>query len=145
MQDEAVTALDASSASPSDGRDEVWQPPGTLQYLVAGGHSALITELIDTFKMDTKSRLQALDDALIHGNLPLIRRHIHCIRGSASQMGASRMVTVCEQIESADSDTFTKELPGRLKELGAVYERVVRAMDVSLRIPCGSASRANAS
>jgi HPt (histidine-containing phosphotransfer) domain-containing protein len=98
------------------------------------------------FKADTNSRLKALDEALAGGKLPVVRQQVHGLKGSASQLGAGKMAALCAQIESADPDTLKKELPGRLRELKAVYERIVRAMDASLlRIPCGAAEAAAAS
>jgi HPt (histidine-containing phosphotransfer) domain-containing protein len=145
MEDDAVTVTDAGAVSQGGGCDEVWQLPGTLQALAAGGCGTLITELIGMFKTDTDSRLQALDDALVSGNLPLVRQQVHCLKGSASQMGAGKMAAICEQIESTDSETSTRELPGQLKELEAVYERVGRAMDAALlNVPCGGASSRSA-
>ena len=130
MNDDAAIVTDVSSALQGGyGCGEAWQPAETLRALVAAGCRTLIPELIATFKADAASRMQAMDNAIASGNLPLLRVHIHTLKGCARQLGADKMAVICEQIESADPDTLTRELPGQLKELEAVYGRVVRAMD----------------
>ena len=138
MKDDAVPVMDVRAGSQSDGSDEAWQLPGTLQALAADGCETLFADLIGMFKTDTDSRLRALGDAVASGDLPLVRRQAHCIKGCASQLGAGKMAAICGQIESAAPETFTRALPVQLKELKAVYARVVRAMDSSLpSVPCG--------
>jgi hypothetical protein len=48
------------------------------------------------------------------------------------------MAAICTQIELESSAAVTSELPGRLKELRAAFERTVLLMDAALRsIPYG--------
>lgn len=130
MNDDAATVTDVRSAWRADTDvTKVWQPPETIQGLVAAGCSGLIPELIAIFKADADSRLQAMDDAIASGDLPAVRRHIHTLKGSARQLGTDKMAVICDQIESADPDALTTQLPEQLKELGVVYGQVVRAMD----------------
>jgi HPt (histidine-containing phosphotransfer) domain-containing protein len=133
MKNDVATVKSVSSDSQGGyGWDEVWQPPETLQALVADGCETLIPELIALFKTDADSHLQAVDSAIVSGNLTLIREHMHSLKGCASQLGAGRMAAICERIESADSESLTRDFPRQLKELAAVYQRVARAMDASL-------------
>ena len=130
MNDHAATATAVRSASQDGhGLDAVWQPPETLQDLVADGCETLIPELISIFKAEVDSRLQAMENAVAAGNLPEVRGHIHTLKGCARQLGAENIALICEQIESADPCTLSKELSGQLMELGAAYGKVVRAMD----------------
>jgi HPt (histidine-containing phosphotransfer) domain-containing protein len=133
MKDDAATVMEVSS-TPQGGYDcdEAWQPPQTLQALVADGCGNLIPELIALFKTDVDSRLRAVDNAVFSGNLRLVLEQIHSLKGCASQLGADKMAAICERIESANSERLTGEFPVQMKELAAVYQRVVRAMDASV-------------
>lgn len=128
---DAAAARDVRSASLAGRRrDEVWHPPETLQAFVTAGCRTLIPELVAIFKADTESRLQAMDEAIASGNLPVVRHHIRSLKRCSRLLGADRMAVICEHIESEDPDTLARELPEQLKELGAVYGQIVRAMDI---------------
>jgi CheY-like chemotaxis protein len=75
--------------------------PAALEKLRAmrQGDSDLVLEVIDLFLQETPDRLVALRDGLSRGDLPLIARVAHTIRGSAGHLGAKGLVALCARVE----------------------------------------------
>jgi hypothetical protein len=91
----------------------------------------LIAELIAMFRTDTDTRLRALDDAVVKGDFPLVRKQVHSIKGSASQLGASKVAAICLQIETSGPEVFNQDLPAKLQALRAAYAHITNAMQAS--------------
>ena len=75
--------------------------PAALEKLRAmrQGDSDLVLEVIDLFLQETPDRLVSLRDGLSRGDLPLISRVAHTIRGSAGHLGAKALVALCARVE----------------------------------------------
>lgn len=63
------------------------------------GDSDLVLEVIDLFLQETPDRLVALRDALARGDLGVISRVAHTIRGSAGHLGAKALSALCARVE----------------------------------------------
>lgn len=75
--------------------------PAALEKLRAmrQGDSDLVLEVIDLFLQETPDRLVSLRDGLSRGDLPLISRVAHTIRGSAGHLGAKALAALCARVE----------------------------------------------
>ena len=75
--------------------------PAALEKLRAmrQGDSDLVLEVIALFLQETPDRLVSLRDGLSRGDLPLISRVAHTIRGSAGHLGAKALVALCARVE----------------------------------------------
>ncbi|MEP7124885.1 MAG: ATP-binding protein [Byssovorax sp.] len=75
--------------------------PAALEKLRAmrQGDSDLVLEVIDLFLQETPDRLVSLRDGLTRGDLPLISRVAHTIRGSAGHLGAKALAALCARVE----------------------------------------------
>ena len=75
--------------------------PAALEKLRAmrQGDSDLVLEVIALFLQETPDRLVSLRDGLARGDLPLIARIAHTIRGSAGHLGAKGLVALCARVE----------------------------------------------
>ena len=107
-----------------------WRPPQPIQELVNAGCHDLVPELIRSFVSDASSRLHTVRSAVAQGDLALLQRQMHAMRGSALQMGAGRMATLCREIESSADGR-------RVAELCAAFDQTQRAMaDYLLNCEC---------
>ena len=98
-----------------------WRPPEPIQELVNAGCRDLVPELIRSFVSDASSRLQTVRAAIAQGDLALLQRQMHTMKGSALQMGAGRMASLCREIETAPDGR-------RVAELCAAFDQTQRAM-----------------
>jgi CheY-like chemotaxis protein len=75
--------------------------PAALEKLRAmrQGDSDLVLEVIALFLQETPDRLVSLRDGLSRGDLPLISRVAHTIRGSAGHLGAKALAALCARVE----------------------------------------------
>ena len=107
-----------------------WVPPETLRELADGGASGLIVELIEAFGADTVPRLVQMHQALANADTKGLSDAAHTIKGSAQQMGADGMASICQELELAGRDTPASDLVRLLTALEAEFDEVSRAMSV---------------
>ena len=107
-----------------------WVPPETLRELADGGASELISELIEAFGADTAPRLGQMRQALANADTKGLSDAAHTIKGSAQQMGADAMASICQELELAAMDTTASDLVRLLTALEAEFDEVSRAMSV---------------
>jgi HPt (histidine-containing phosphotransfer) domain-containing protein len=104
-----------------------WTPPRLLRLLAADGRG-LENELIEAFRTDTATRLQQLRHAITNTDAARLRMEAHTIKGSAWQMGADAVASMCQEIELAASQTPLSQLDERVNRLEARFAEVSRAM-----------------
>ena len=118
-----------------------WTPPRLLRQLAADG-SGLEAELIEAFKTDTATRLERLHDAITKNDATRLRMEAHTIKGSAWQMGADTVASMCQELEAAAGETPLSRLNERMNRLDAHFAEVCRAMtmytNTSKDCACGS-------
>jgi CheY-like chemotaxis protein len=105
--------------------------PAALEKLRAmrQGDSDLVLEVIDLFLQETPDRLIALRDGLSRGDLPLISRVAHTIRGSAGHLGAKALAALCARVE----DKARQGVPfNNAFALSSIEEEIGRVRDALL-------------
>ncbi len=65
------------------------------------GDQGLIAELAELFLEDASSYIEALQEATEEGDAPSVERLAHTLKGSCANMGATRMVAICAELEEA--------------------------------------------
>jgi HPt (histidine-containing phosphotransfer) domain-containing protein len=107
-----------------------WSLPETLRELADGGAGGLIPELIEAFRADTTPRLAQMRVAIANADAKGVSDAAHTIKGSAQQMGADAMASICQKLEHAAMDTPASVLLSWLTALEAEYAEVSRAMSL---------------
>jgi|GEM_PF-2512932 HPt (histidine-containing phosphotransfer) domain-containing protein len=107
-----------------------WALPETLRELADDGAADLILELIEAFRADTAPRLPQMREAIANADTKGLNSAAHTIKGSAQQMGAGAMASICQELELAPIDTPASELGMRLTALEAEFAQVSRAMSL---------------
>ena len=107
-----------------------WAPPETLRELADGGATGLILELIEAFGADTAPRLGQMRQALANADTQGLSDAAHTIKGSAQQMGADAMASICQELELAPMDMTASDLVRLVTALEAEFDEVFRAMSV---------------
>jgi HPt (histidine-containing phosphotransfer) domain-containing protein len=91
----AVTSLEQKAAAP------VWSLSADLKE-IAAADSDMMAELLSLFIDDSTARLQTLASASFRQDFKVIRAQAHSLKGSALQMGAVNLASLCAALESAD-------------------------------------------
>src|SRR5205085_11786057 len=70
-----------------------------LRDLQGEGRPDLLAELIAVYLRDTPPRLAALREAVARADAEVLRREVHGLKGSSSQIGAVQMAHLCTDLE----------------------------------------------
>jgi HPt (histidine-containing phosphotransfer) domain-containing protein len=97
---------------------------------VDDGAAGLILELIGAFRSETVPRLGLMRQALANADTKGLSDAAHNIKGSAQQMGADGMASICQELELAARDTPASELVRLLTALEVEFAEVSRAMSL---------------
>jgi HPt (histidine-containing phosphotransfer) domain-containing protein len=89
-------AFNASCNAPAS-----WSMTLELQE-IAETDPGMIADLLTLFLDDSVARLQTLTSACVRQDFQIIRNQAHSLKGSAIQMGASGMASLCAALEVSD-------------------------------------------
>lgn len=106
-----------------------WVLPDELRQL-AESDEDLVKEVLSVFQSDTADRVRKLRAGVEQNDRTVVRSQAHAIKGSAGQVGALDVASLCRQIEmdapTADLATLRK-LTGQLETAFAVVCREMSA------------------
>jgi HPt (histidine-containing phosphotransfer) domain-containing protein len=95
--------------------------------MAESGDSEIVHEVLSVFQTDTVSRLGSLKAGLAANDTAQVKTQAHSIKGSASQVGALGMATLCQRIES-EAAAGGVDLPRLVHELETGFAEVSRAI-----------------
>jgi HPt (histidine-containing phosphotransfer) domain-containing protein len=127
MSLQSVMPNNGPPPDPASGESR-WGLPDLLLDLVEDGSPDLMEELIVAFQTDIQTRLKQVRQALADSDLKGIRAGIHSIKGSAQQMGATAMASMCLNIELAGGDLTPVQLSQNLSGLEGEFDHICHAM-----------------
>lgn len=81
-------------------------------------------DLLAAFLLDSSERLQALYAALDQADAEALRRAAHSFKGSCSNLGATRLTALCEELETLAQDRRLAGAEGLLKLVEGEFEEV---------------------
>lgn len=116
--------------NPNSENDTGWVLPEEFRELADNGGTRLIIELIEAFEADTAPGLGQLREAIAAADIGRLRSAAHSLKGSALQMAADAMASLCQELELAPMDTPVVELMRLLTALEAESAKVYRAMSL---------------
>jgi HPt (histidine-containing phosphotransfer) domain-containing protein len=92
-----------------------------LRALNPGDDDEFLKEIIGIFLEDTPQRIAELDQCLASFDQPKFTRAAHSIKGSASNLGATKVREVAEQLEHQSRNSGLNGLDQLLATLGNEY------------------------
>jgi histidine phosphotransfer protein HptB len=96
---------------------------------MAEGGDDFVGRLIGTFISDTSSRIVTLHAALDTGDLPLIERTGHALKGSSGNMGATAMAALGAALQGAGQKHDAAGARTLIGEMEAEFMRVREVLD----------------
>lgn len=101
---------------------------------VTGGDREFTLELVDLFLSDTRETLDRLAEAVAGRQRDALRREAHKMKGSAGNIGATRLAQFARELEQG----ATADLPDRLDQshaaLRAEFERAAAELTQYLEV-----------
>jgi two-component system sensor histidine kinase/response regulator len=101
-----------------------------LRELQEEGEPDILIELIELFLTDVPPQLVALKEALEAGDARSVGRVAHTLKGSSGNMGATRMTTICSELEAVGASGDLSRAPELLERLEEEFGRVRVALEV---------------
>jgi HPt (histidine-containing phosphotransfer) domain-containing protein len=71
----------------------------TLRHLTPPGEPDVLAEVLQLFLQEVPPRIDRLRNAWASGNIQEVHRAAHSLKGSAGNIGARRLFTVCGQLD----------------------------------------------
>jgi len=96
---------------------------------MAEGGDDFVSRLIATFISDTSSRIVTLHAAMDTGDLPLIERTGHALKGSSGNMGATTMAALGAALQGAGQKHDAAGARTLIDEMDAEFARVRGILD----------------
>ena len=88
------------------------------------GDDELVAELIETFLVDSKPRIAAMQEASRRGDVAAASREAHAVKGSAGHFGARQLARLCGELEHGGHDGHPRVTADLVRRVVAEYERV---------------------
>ncbi|MGH7654023.1 MAG: Hpt domain-containing protein [Gemmatimonadaceae bacterium] len=110
--------------STMDGVDSAIIEPQALDMLVRIGGISLLKGMIQIFLTDVPLRLAKAREGVTTTDVVVVSRAMHVVKSSAGQMGARRMMDLCEAGEALARRGEAATLPTLVAEIDAEYELV---------------------
>lgn len=113
-----------------DFHDSIWYDCMALQELnTLGEDSEFLSQLFSNFKREGTQHLHKLQIAMQDDYLEY-REKLHALKGSATELGASKLVSICETGESLKPyDIGTEKIQSLYTELEEVFKNTITAFD----------------
>jgi HPt (histidine-containing phosphotransfer) domain-containing protein len=109
--------------------DESLDPAALAELLEAvGGDRAFLVELIETYLGDSPTLIAELRAGLASGDAAVVRRAAHTLKSTSASVGATRLATICREIEAAAAADDLGELGPRADRAATEYEAVAAAL-----------------
>lgn len=91
---------------------------------LTGGEIEWLKDLMDTYLQDTRTRLDELAALVTVGSIDRIQRSAHGIKGSSSNIGATRMAELCAGMEQLVKGSDPRAAVAQLALLEAEFARI---------------------
>jgi two-component system, sensor histidine kinase and response regulator len=104
-----------------------------LQELERMSRRGLLARLITLYLQEVPAQLAALHEAVAHGDAGRVEEVTHGLRGSAAQLGATRMTSVCTSLQEDAGTHNLSRAAARVADLTREFSRVQAALEAVLR------------
>jgi HPt (histidine-containing phosphotransfer) domain-containing protein len=103
-----------------------------LRSLNPGDNDEFLREIAGIFLDDTPQRIAELDQSLAAGDAPKFTRAAHSIKGSSSNLGATGLRAVAEDLETRARAEGLRDVRELIVQLKAEFVRTQTALDALL-------------
>ncbi len=132
------TNVATKASSETTGHDSPWYNEQVLKDLeTLGGGPEFIDTLVSNFKKEGSNHLFALKSA-VKNDYEQYREHLHALKGSATELGASRLVDICVNGEAMKIHAInSKEMHGFVTELEDAFDNTTEELQKAVRVMNG--------
>jgi HPt (histidine-containing phosphotransfer) domain-containing protein len=92
----------------------------------------MLRELVEMFLDEGQSILATLRKELEEGDAQSVERIAHTLKGSSSNIGATRMAAICAELEGGGVSGDLTTAPALLERLEAEFEHVLSVLTAEI-------------
>jgi len=96
----------------------------TLRQLTAPGEPDVLAEVLKLFLDEAPTRIAKLRNAWEARDIQLVQRLAHSLKGSAGNIGATRLFEICKQLDSSGRSGIVADTGGLIDALTSEYRKV---------------------
>lgn len=100
-----------------------------LRRLNQAGQPDLVGDVLKLFLADAAPRIAAISSAIGARDAATLHREAHTLKGAASNIGATELQAVCDQLESIGAGGSVDGATRFMQELRDAYDRVKQEID----------------
>jgi HPt (histidine-containing phosphotransfer) domain-containing protein len=118
------------TASPLDGH-----ALAQIRSMQRPGAPNLLNKIIGLYLESSPGLLQKLRDAVAGEDAEALRQAAHSLKSSSANLGATRLATLCKELEQRGRESRLEDAPGLLGELEVSYVQAREALEAELESP----------
>jgi len=103
--------------------------PEAMEMLLQMGGPQVVADLLELFRSETPPLLQAMREALSRNDGPRLRESAHSVKGTASNLGAQTLASLCTELEKRGKSGSFEGVDGILAKVEQQYEAVCAALE----------------
>jgi len=104
-----------------------------IRALQQTGSPDLLGKMIGLYLTHTPELIQALRQAVARSDAEDITMQAHSLKSSSAMVGATRLSTLCRDLEAMGRQRVIQAAPGSLAEIESEYARVERELEATRR------------
>ena len=109
--------------------DEAREIETTLIQLREAIGASHTVHLIEVFLKNSRAQVEEVVDSVVRKSAPDLRRTAHQLKGSCSQVGASRLTDFCGKLEEAGAASQWQGVDALAESLALDFERVCNLLN----------------
>lgn len=94
---------------------------------------SVLSELLQAFLAAAPARLEAIDNAVAHGDMPGVAEQAHALTGSSASFGATSMASLCRRLRAAAEQGDADATATLVVTLNAEFTRVRSSLVMLMR------------
>jgi signal transduction histidine kinase/CheY-like chemotaxis protein len=103
--------------------------PEAMEMLLQMGGAQVVADLLELFRTETPPLLQAMREALSRNDGPRLRESAHGLKGTASNLGAQTLASLCAELEKRGKSGSFEGVDGLLARVEQQYAAVCAALE----------------
>lgn len=103
--------------------------PEAMEMLLQMGGAQVVADLLELFRSEAPPLLQAMREALSRSDGPRLRESAHSLKGTASNLGAQTLASLCTELEKRGKSGSFEGVDGILARVEQQYEAACAALE----------------
>ena len=92
------------------------------------GRKKVLERIVTAYLKQAPADIDRLREAVNNGDLMAVRSAAHAMKSSSANVGAMRLSTMCQQLESRARKQVSADLDAQLADIDEMFSKVIKAL-----------------